>query len=633
MRHGITLCTCLASATIMLVVTALVSSCADPSGESLETGVAEGQVQEFDGGLRAPNHAPLPSADSPDYGRIAFLRDGGAPDGNSAGFPSGLHVVNNANRWSHISSNQRVYNVLDYGAKPDDGFFDNGPALQAAINAAAAGAQRDIAIGGAIVQLPPGEYFVTSGITIPRLSGGKSLAIHGAGVGATQITASITSITTPVLTFDTSTNWVDGYSFSDMTIARTNAGTLIRHSSGGDGQRLSHSTFRNLGLFAPAADTSLGEQFAVLEIVGGAQSHFENIVALGGESAFLLANSSHCVVTNFHVAPPRSGGEFSHVGLRVQGGGSHVITNFRADQVDGTGIAIQSSSNVLVNGIQNEGKLTKNQVLIQGAPGAYASDILINQVAIALPCLQTGTNTCSSYCGALPSGKCDDSDVPRYGIVVGSYARNVRITGGRLSGWGTEGGAPGDGNAIYIQDGAEHVTIEGMHFMHGVGYDHPLDLGSGSIVQIDGAAKDIRIRLVDGLDSAPWETGWKRWERDYGTVGAIVAGSCADASTAHVYAYDVMETTSAGSGPGAVVDRLIQGTRKTVAPCGEALPSAGRTLTLIGRGDGVGDVSLGSGGNILFATPHTGWDGLTGETLRLVYDGANWLELSRSATP
>ena len=201
---------------------------------------------------------------------------------------------------------------------------------------------------------------------------------------------------------------------------------------------------------------------------------------------------------------------------------------------------------------------------------------------------------------------------------MNSYARNIRVLSGTTYGSGNS-----QGNPILIEGGAQHVSIENMHFFDNVG-EYPLDNGPSALLNVDPAATDVHVSIIDGNSAGGAAKIYKKWERSFGAVGALAPASY-DATVGHVFAYEVMTT-----GAGGQIRTLVQGTRQPSQPLNEALPSVGRRLTLLGTDSGV---SLTTGGNIKFAVGQTGWAGLTNTTIQFVYDGTNWREIARSDTP
>jgi hypothetical protein len=147
------------------------------------------------------------------------------------------------------------------------------------------------------------------GLVIPRIDYG-SLVIRGSGMWATQIFASEPGFPSnvPVVDFSHALGNPTGYEISDLLINRATVGTALRHVSLGDSQRLINSTLRNLKLFSPIKVGTVESNYNTLEIIGALSSTFENLLVGGGDSAMVLLNSSHCVLTNIHQGVQRYAG-------------------------------------------------------------------------------------------------------------------------------------------------------------------------------------------------------------------------------------------------------------------------------------------------------------------------------------
>ena len=447
-----------------------------------------------------------------------------------------------------------------------------------------------------------------AGLVIPRIPHG-SLLIRGSGMWATRIEASGADFPSdvPVVDFEDVDQNPTGYEISNLLISRNTVGTALRHRSLSIYQRLTNSTLCNLVLYAPIKVGTVESTYNTLEVAGALSTTFENLIVSGGASAMVLLESSHCVLNNIHqgwILP-----QGSHNALRIIGGGAHKLSEIRSEKIDRATLTIEQCQSVVIDNVFNEGKLTTYVLEISGKPNKLSQDIVISHLGIARPYQTPHDCATDNNIGVGPGAW-----VRRYGLYVNSYAKNIRVLSGTMYEWGTS-----LGNPIRIDGGAQNISIENMHFFNNIG-EFPLDSGPSALLNIDPAATDVHISIIDGT------TTYKKWERSVGTVGVLVP-AVYDDTVGHVFAYSIMTT-----GAGGPIQRLVQGTRQPSPPLNEALPTVGRLLMLLGTGSGV-SLATATGGNIKFALGHTDWPGLNNTTIQLVYDGEHWREIARSATP
>ncbi len=410
----------------------------------------------------------------------------------------------------------KILNVQDFGALGDE-VNNDGPAIQAALdNAATIAAAPGSKLKGAIVFFPPGVYKIsgTIGLVIPRIAYG-SLVIRGSGMWATQISASDNTFPSdvPVVDFAHVPGKPTGYEISDLLITRATRGIALRHVSSGDNQRLVNSTLRNLKLFSPIKEEIMKDgrvvivesKYNTLEITGGLSSTFENLLVGGGETAMVLQNSSHCILTNIHQGVRDTQG--SHNALRIIGGGSHKLSDIRSENVDGTTLTLEECSSVVIDNVFDEGKLTRYVLEVYGNPTTPSQDIVISHLGLATPC--QSPEKCERYDIGVGPG----AWLPRYGLRVNSYARNIRVLSGTIKGWGMS-----QGNPILIEGGAQHVSIENMHFFGNVG-EYPLDNGPTALLNVDPSATNVQVSNIDGNSANNPTKIYKKWERSFGAVG------------------------------------------------------------------------------------------------------------------
>lgn len=520
----------------------------------------------------ASTKATLPTPDpSGDVGRLGFVTASG-PD------PVGLYAVTGSNIWQREGLD--IYNVVDYGASPVDANDDTVP-IQRAIDAAASSR-------GGVIYFPRGDYDVTDSLVLPR-SYTKPLIFQGDGRLASTLSTEGNNLSTsrPVITFDpASIHWSKYYGFRDLTIGRSNDGTLFRHLKTDPSTRLSRAVFERLQLLGyGGSDQEPAPTEKLVHIEGGTQSIFNDVVFIGGHTALALESCSHITINHVTVESDH----WANNGIRLSGGGSHSLHHVRLDATDGgTALDIDAGpagiADIQIDGVFGEGKRTQYFIKLTG----YDESRVVKQIImkdINIPA---------------PWGPGNGVTWPSYGIHMNDWVRNVRVLNSRISTWSTNLTANG-GQPIHVGAGAKHIDIEQVLFG-----GHIENNGLHQYVDVEPGAQRVRVELID--------QPWRRAVREEGMIEDMtVLGG-----VGYVGASGVVRASAAGT-----IGSLAQGRYSAVA---DTPSQAGQRVILLGSA--ANPVFISNTGNLRLST--STFTLTTNCILQLVHDGTDWQEVSRS---
>jgi hypothetical protein len=561
--------------------------------------------------IRIANHPALPAPDGPpdfDYGRLTFLTDGGASDGQTyvPEKPLGLWVVDGNNEWAQVASKLRIFNVLDYGAygkTGEQGFppVNDQPAIQRALDAAAS------TLGGGVVYFPRGRYHICESIVVPRKPG-ISIILQGQGMNATRVGDQVgidgqgyctLADGDPVIDFSADEQQVAGFQINDMSVSREglNRGPVIRHTSSGDSQRFIHSGLRNVYVQMASDDTYTATEDAI-HIEGGLHCFMDNVRIDGGFWALSLEDSSHCTLRNVRQE------RYSNNGFRILSGGSHQLDWLRTENIIGTALKLEAKpgfpmGSITIRGLWTEGKKTTRVLELAGHDSsAVVTDIAAFEVGVASPCY-TSIGTCGGVNGGL---------VPRYGITM-NHARDVHIRGGTLASW-----EYALGKAISIGE-ARNVIIEGMHARSAA-----TEL---SFYDISGSAENVRLEIYD--------RDFNQFELRSPTT-KLQTACAAPCPWAFVQTNEILAAGTPGPGGANIFTLKMSGYNQGAGTPWFDVP-AGRVITVLGQvtsgtAYSIYDKDIAGAGNIQL-DGNTTWTGTAGQVLRLLFDGSEWRELQR----
>jgi hypothetical protein len=364
---------------------------------------------------------------------------------------------------------RRVYsgplNIRWFGAASDSN-DDQGPIIQRVLNIAV-----DKPYYPA-VYIPAGQYNVQTAVLIPR-RGYRGLTISGDGRDASILSGASLDEATPVVGFgfdvkpdpEKSVN----LKIEDLSFQRDNPGAVFVYLSFSGKLRLQSSVFRNIVFNVPYSGKGNYTQQSPLYIEGARYCHFENLTCTGGESSFVLKDSSYCTVQDFTT----NGDHHQHGGIRVIGGAHHVFRNIHIDACGmdtsyGVGFSLEKGSTgahptaIVIDTISCEGgKSTSPQINIESGKG----------ITIINP--------------AIGGGGSNNNQV---GLRIGDDASGVRIIGGWMQAM----------NNPPTNQGSNHtLTISAM--ANGVFIDGTVLEGSNNLeadISIDSAARNVRAEFM-----------------------------------------------------------------------------------------------------------------------------------------
>lgn len=450
---------------------------------------------------------------------------------------------------------------------------------------------------------PPGTYKIDAGITIPRIAN-QSITLQGAGIHATTITAK-TDLDSeiPMIQFS-GTDHAEGFQLRDMRIDREDNPGLVFYHAGASAQgssRFRYSRIENVWFTAPALTTH-----DVVVIEGAFNSDLENVTISGGNSALVLRDSSHCRLRNIHQTAVATPGNTSVNAVRLVSGGSHHLSQIRADNVTGSVLSLEASplgilGTLFIEGVFNEGKdaLAVVNTISSGAFGV--EDVQIVGLNVATPC-QVGLS------------QCEDAAEAAYGVYIDDHVRNFHVRGNRMSSWGDRLGYP-----IYVEAGAAYVTFDEIRFS-----GPPDSLNLDDWIFTEPGATAVSAEFWMPADERP-----RKWRKE---VGHVVSFERLNASSAAIFT-EAQNTLRAPCTP--TYDGPIQAIHQNG---NSALPDyftdepTGTIITILGaEGTGCNPSNLESGtGNVRLTEGI--WAANPREVIQLVWDGQVWREFNRSST-
>lgn len=354
-----------------------------------------------------------------------------------------------------------------------------------------------------------------------------------------------------------------------MQISRSTQGAAIRHSIIGGDQltsRLFACKFENLLLVGGSTSAS----GVVLDIEGALNSSFIDVGVQGGSIGFQLKNSSHVAVLNFRTEIDRSVAN----GIVIEGGGNHVFAQTRIEGVDGgSGVRVDlTAKNVVFCGLFFEGKLTNPQIDIRDA-----SQITVMHAALGSVAADNIT-----------------------GIKVGGSAKAIRLIDVYSTDYTTfpkaGGGQYAGCVALKVETGARYVKVDGLCVASPWGSEG--NARSNIVVQSGTCAIDIVARD----------------ETSNTEINKIVRVTSDPPTFAP-------QSTTPSVAEGAVF-KTANTSATTITNFLDGY--SGQEVTII-FGDSLTTVQ--SNANVKLAASFTS---TPNDTLKLVYDGALWRELSRS---
>lgn len=310
-----------------------------------------------------------------------------------------------------------------------------------------------------------GEYAVTSvslkltrGLDVPTY-------ICGDGPGASIIHASTgLALGTPVLEWKSATDeGVKGFFLKMIQISRTDAGKVFKYAmptSNLVSERLEQGCIEDV-LFR----TGTGGSEDAVEIHGGLQYALNRVRFFGGNVALWIRDCSHMHLHSLFCPEQQL---TSNIGLRISGGGNHLITAFRGEKLndDNSQILIDNAAlNILINGVWFEGQTCLDMINIFSG----------QRITIVNPALGPSID------GAT-------------GINIGAASRHIRVVGGQCLDM-TTGGTKPNARAIRVHDDARHVTIE----------DFGIDQNALTNIDVtDPNTSWFKARIIEGSTSAGW---------------------------------------------------------------------------------------------------------------------------------
>lgn len=256
------------------------------------------------------------------------------------------------------------YNALGAGTDVDDG-----PAIQAAITAAAA------SMTGAVVYFPAGVYEIMTPIVIPR-GVYKSLTLLGDGPGASKLHSSGDRLAPqyPVISV-ADTLGVAGVHFFNMynlRIGRTGVGNAFKFdypTAGSDSERWRGGEVRNCHFQSSGASGT----YATFHARGLQNVFFDNICSLGGYWGFFIEGSQ--INTN-GLYTDQDNANVNGFKLRI---GNGQMTGMHVQSCNGgIGVDLTGCKNVTLHGVIFEGKKTSTQILV----GEGAFNVTIRDMAL-----------------------------------------------------------------------------------------------------------------------------------------------------------------------------------------------------------------------------------------------------------
>ena len=455
-----------------------------------------------------------------------------------------------------------------WGAK-SDASANASPAIQQAVNAVTDGIY---GARGGEVSFSAGEYQILDTITLPRGLNTPKLVLRGVDLFSTALHAPTGyPASGPIIEWDPNATdkWVSYQVIRDMQISRSTAGTVIKHTMIGGDQltsRLFACKFENLYLSA-GGSTQTG---IALDIEGALNTSFRDLSVTGGNVGFSLKNSSHVEVSNFRTELDRTVAN----GIVIEGGGNHVFVQTRIEGVDGgSGVRVdQGAKNVLFCGLFFEGKLTNPQIDIRDAS-------LVTVIQAAL--------------GSVAA----DSII---GIKIGGSAKAIRLVEVYSTDFTTfpkaGGGQYASCVALKVETGARYITVDGLNVLSPWGSEG--NARANIVVQTGTRSVDIRARDETG------STEINKLVR----VTSDPPTFAAQSATPSVSEGNVFKTANTSA---TTITNLLDG-------------YSGQEITLI-FGDSLTTVQSNS--NIKLSASFTS---TPNDTLKLVFDGTLWRELSRT---
>jgi hypothetical protein len=455
-----------------------------------------------------------------------------------------------------------------WGAK-SDASANASPAIQQAINAVT-----DSTYGarGGEVLFSAGEYQILDTITLPRGLNTPKLVLRGVDLYSTALAAPSGYPTSgPVLQWNpTATDkWVSYQVIRDLQISRSTAGPVIQHTMiGGDqlNSRLFACKLENL-LLGSGASTGTD---ATLDIEGALSTSFRDVGVLGNSIGFRLKNSSHVEVSNFRTEIDRSLAN----GIVIEGGGNHVFVQTRIEGVDGgSGVRLdQGTKNILFCGLFFEGKLTNPQIDIRDASVITVINAALGSVAA-------------------------DNIV---GIKIGGSAKAIRLVEVYTTDFTTfpkaGGGQYAGCVALKVETGARYISVDGFNVASPWGSEG----NARANIVIQTGTRGIDIRARDETSN----TEINKIVR----VTSDPPTFAAQSTTPSVAEGAVFKTANTSA---TTITNLLDG-------------YSGQEVTIIFT-DSL--TTIQSNANFKLASTFVS---TPNDTLKLVYDGALWRELSRS---
>jgi len=455
-----------------------------------------------------------------------------------------------------------------WGAK-SDASANASPAIQQAVNAVTDGIYG--ARGGEVL-FSAGEYQILDTITLPRGIDTPKLVLRGVDTYVTALHAPAGHPASgPIIQWDpNATNkWVSYQVIRDMQVSRSSLGPVIQHTMIGGDQltsRLFACKFDNLFISSPIG--TQGE--AALDIEGALSSSFSDVGVRGADIGFKLKNSSHVFVSNFRTEIDRS----LTNGIIIEGGGNHVFVQTRIEGVDsGSGVRVdQGAKNILFCGLFFEGKLTNPQIDIRDASVVTVINAALGSVAA-------------------------DNIV---GIKIGGSAKAIRLVEVYTTDFTTFPKAGGGQYAgcvtLKVETGARYVSVDGLNVVSPWGSEG--NARANIVIQSGTRAIDIRAR--DETSS----TEINKVVR----VTSEPPTFAPQSATPSVSEGGVFKTANTSA---TTITNFVDG-------------YAGQEITII-FGDALTTVQSNSNIQLASSLAST-----LNDTLRLIFDGSVWREVSRS---
>lgn len=443
------------------------------------------------------------------YGRFSFYAAPGTYDLRISGTNITTYTVEDVRIFSDSGY---TYNVLDYGAIPDDG-NDDTAAFQAAVNAAEADTS-------GLVIIPDGRFVIADSVAINA----GNITIQGAGIGATEV------------------GWFDG------------------NGAGGDGSNgtyiffvnsAQNVTFRDMSLSnGPSEDignTNNPNAGGIISASGSTGIRLENcrLYEIGGSHGFVIERCGDVSVDNcsFYM--------ISYSGMMVYDSCYNIkVTRSTFDTINGTAIGynrylfatgadeLYSADNTnlyFVRDLMVDGCTFKNNPCWEGVDThggdriRFTNNFITNcYIGINAICAVSGSDDyvlAPSMNDLLIDGNTIDADGAAqvwYGIIVRGHmadsepwdAENIKVTNNTIRGYGgtSKAGYSHDNSGAITAYNLRNVEISGNHI------DEFAQTGIMLYAKLSGA------RIVDNtIYSAYADTAFHRY--DDRVAGITVRGA------------------------------------------------------------------------------------------------------------